>query len=402
MPDPPDLVVRWQNVPDSRSPRVLEEWSIDTDFFTSTDAFSLRYYDSDKSRLQGLELEPVELLLGDAQQLLGRIDTSAMDGQGMLELQGRDYIADLVECNIDPTYAVKKDEPLADVITGAAYPVGINTVYGDGEEAMRNVRTGIAVGSPSPRTFKTLRMSDMKPNPGQGIYDFLNKICQRHGATIQPHTKRNVVVLTAPHYDQDPAFSIQRTNEPGGTAGNRITRALATRDYSSFPTFGLAVGKGVGKGGSTEDIRSEVPITEYIGSAPSGSEMRTIVNERAVAGRILPKDGRDPDGQVYRLLYMKDESSRNLEQLERANWRSIGERMKSSLVYEVTVQGHVDRVTGAIWTVDTICQVDDDLCNVHEPLWIQSRRLHQTSSQSEGRTTTLRMIRPYSILLEVA
>jgi len=397
MPNEPELVIRWQNVPDSQAPRVPEEWSIETDFFTSTDGFSISFYDPDHNRLQGLELEPVELLLGSAQQLLGRVDVTVNHGDGVLDIQGRDYIADMVECNVDPTFAINKDEELSSAITGAAKTVGIKAVMSDSDAPVRNVRTGVAVGSPASKTFKTLRLSDYKPKPGQGIYDFLNKICSAHGCTMQPATTRNAVMLTAPHYDQKPAYTIRRSKSQ--SAGNIVQRATATRGYGSFPTFTLFVGKGVVDGGSTGDIRTAVPIADYI---KGRAEIQAIVNERAVAGRILPKDGRNADGQLYRLLYCKDEGAKNQEQIDRRAYRAIGERMKDSLVYDVTVNGHTDPVTGAIWAVDTICQVEDERTGVSEPLWIKKRVLSQSSKQGGGRTTMLQMIRPYSILLEVA
>ena len=398
MADDPELSVRWQNIPDSAAPRGLTEWSIETDYFTSTDSFSLRYYDPEPSRLQGLELEPVELVLGDSQQLLGRVDVSVNHGDGTIELQGRDYIADMVECNVDPTFAINKDELLGDSVKNAAKTVGIKAVVADADLQMRNIRTGVAAGSPSPKTFNALRLSEYKPEPGQGIYDFLNKICSRHGCTMQPGSSRNTIVLGAPNYDQKPSAALFRSRD----ANVSIVSGVATRDYSSFPTFALFVGKGVGKGGSTDDIRASVPIAEYISGGASGSEMRAIVNERSVAGRVLPKDGRDADGQLYRLLYFKDEKAKNQAQIDRATYRAIGERMKESLVYEVTVQGHFDRTTGAIWTVDTVCDVNDELCGVAEPLWIKGRRLRLVAEQQGGRTTSMTMIRPHSILLEVA
>lgn len=395
MPEP-ELVVRWQNVPEDKRPRIPEEWSIETDFFSSTDGFSLSYYDSDPSRLQGLELEPIELLLGDAQQLLGRVDSTVNHGDGTIEINGRDYFADMVECNVDPTFAINKDEALAEAIKGAAAPVGIKAVVSDPDIQLRNVRTGVAVGSPASKTFTTLRLSDYKPEPGQGIYDFLNKICTAHGCTMQPATTRNAVVLTAPNYDQSPAYSIRRSTSQ--SSGNIVKKARATRDYGSFPTFALFVGKGVGKGGSTDDIRTQLQIDEYIRNG--GAEMRAIVNERSVVGRVLPKKGRDADGQLYRLLYFKDEKAKNQEQIDRRTWRAVGERMKDSLIYEVTVKGHTDPVSGAIWSVDTICNVDDEKTGVSEPLWVKRRLLR--GSSKEGATTTLQLIRPHSILLEVA
>lgn len=391
-----ELVVNWQNVSPTEAPRGVVSWSIESDYFKSTDGWSVTFFEREPARMQGLEMEPVELLLGDAQQMLGRCDITTNSGDGMLMVTGRDYLADLVECNIDPTYAVKKDETLAQTVTGAAAPCGISVVYSDSESVMRNVRTGAAVGTPSRKTFNELRLTDYKPNPGQGIYDFLNRICARHGCTMQPGTARNSIVLGAPYYDQTAAYAISRSRDQRAAPGNVIERATATRDYSSFPTYTHFAGKSVGTSGSATDTAGKVPIADYL--VVGATELSDVVSERAVAGKVLPKDGRDADGQLYRLLYHRDEKAKNQEQLERAAWRAIGERMKDTLVYEATLKGHRDPATGLFWAVDTICQVDDELTGVHEPLWIVSRRF---SYDDAGERTALRMFRPYSILLEV-
>lgn len=395
-----ELVINWQNVAPSSAPRGVVAWSIDSDYFVATDGWTVTFLDREPARLQGLELEPVEFLLGGTQQMLGRVDSTRNSGDGRLEVSGRDYLADISECNIDPTFAVKKNEALGFTISGAAAPCGIRAVVSDSDAAMRNVRTGASVGAPSKKTFSDLRLSDFKPSPGQSIYDFLNRICARHGCTMQPGSQRNTIVLSAPHYDQPAAYSISRSRNTAASASNVVVRATATRDYSSFPTYTHFVGKSVGTSGSATNVAGKVPIADYLAATDTRTEMQAIVNERAIAGRVLPKDGQETNGQLYRLLYHRDEAAKNKEQLERAAWRAIGERMKETLVYEVTMKGHRDPASGRFWAVDTICQVDDEMAGVHEPLWILSRRFSYDGS-ADGERTSLRMIRPYSIVLEV-
>lgn len=65
-----------------------------------------------------------------------------------------------------------------------------------------------------------------------------------------------------------------------------------------------------------------------------------------------------------------------------------------TLAYRVTLRGHTDPETGAIWTVDTMVNVQDEICGVNEPLWIAKRTLR--FSPTEGSTTQLECWRPGS------
>ncbi len=56
-----------------------------------------------------------------------------------------------------------------------------------------------------------------------------------------------------------------------------------------------------------------------------------------------------------------------------------------------TVSGHVDPISGGVWSVGAMAQVNDSVARVHEALWISRRTLRYTS---EGAMTDLEMIRP--------
>jgi prophage tail gpP-like protein len=394
-----ELVVSWDRLGADAAefaPRVLQSWSVDSDFFVSTDGFELTFYDDDRTRLLDLELEPVTLLLGEASILIGRTEVSTFDSlSSQVTIRGRDYISDLVECAIDPSFTIKKDERLDAVIRRAASPVGISFVLDDGDASLRNARTGTSVNAGAPKTFTALRMSDLKPQPGQGIYDFLNRLCARHGTTIQPAVVRDSITLQAPNYDQDAVGSISRASSSAAANRNIITGASATRDYTSFPTYTLFTGKQSLSGGGTEDRKSFATVADYVTAAGIPS-LQVALAGKTADGRIMPGSTGDKS-LLYRLLYFRDEAARNQEQLDRSASRAIGERLKQTLVYEVTVNGHRDPDTGVYWAPDTIVYVNDDVCGVTEKMWVASRTF--SYSAGEGATTKMRMFRPGAITL---
>lgn len=72
--------------------------------------------------------------------------------------------------------------------------------------------------------------------------------------------------------------------------------------------------------------------------------------------------------------------------------------MKDTLLYDVTMRGHVDPESGAVWSVNTMVEVDDSVADVHERLWILQRKL--SYSKEEGAITTMTCIRPESFVID--
>lgn len=399
MPEQPDptLVVNLELLGEQL--RGIKSYELDSSYLTSTDGWSVEVYQepSESERLGRLELQPVEILVNGAQQVLGRVERTRVGGDGSaMALEGRDYISDLVECNVDPTLKIKEQMTLAEAIKLAAGPVGITTVTSTGAAGVRNVRTGKAAGGGAGKAFDALKLDELKPQPGQGIYDFVNRLAARHGATIQPSTKRSELLLDEPDYKQSPLYRLRR-GRGDSSAYNNIIAAEATRDFTTFPTCALFSGKQARSGVAGSPMSTQYDFLTL--SQAFSSELG------AVAERVYP--GRGPDarrkpgasaplgtGMLYRLLYLKDDASRNPEQLERAARRAIAERLKDTLSYRVTVRGHADPDSGAIWAVNTMVQVDDAITGVSEPLWIERRALRY--APGAGATTELACWRPES------
>lgn len=381
--------------------RGVTSYELDSAYMTSTDGWSVEAWldESEAKQIGRLELQPVELTIGGAQQVLGRVEVTQVGGNGsIVTLQGRDYLSDMVECNVDPTLKIKEQMTVAEAVRLAASPVGITTVAsGAAAVGMRNTRTGKpGSGGSAGKDFAALKLDELKPQPGQGIFDFCNRIAARHGATIQPASKRDTVLLDAPDYTQTPRYRIRRGRDDAARFNNVIS-ATARRDFSTFPTVALFSGqqaRGAASGAAMATRYDFLTLARAF-STELGAIAERVYQGSGEAARRKPGDTTALGaGKLYRLLYLKDDQSRNPEQLERAAKRAIAERLKDTLAYSVTLRGHVDPESGGLWAVNTVVDVHDEIADVTEPLWIERRSFRY--SADSGATTELECWRPES------
>jgi prophage tail gpP-like protein len=364
----------------------VKQYRLESSYTTSTDGFSFTLYQHDAPGwFWNLELQPVELLIHGHSQVLGRIDSTEVGGDGSaMQFQGRDFVSDLVECHADPTLKLKKEQTLVEAIRYAAGPVGITAVVAEDEVGLRNIRTGIAIGGGAPpHAFKEAKLKDYKSNPGEGLYAFCNRLAARHGVTIQPGVQRDQLVLSTPNYIQAPCCKLTRHIKPATAATNTVMQGTARRDFSSWPTYVLVTGKQSPGGDQSKPTHAKKDTLEY-------ASLLDIPEFDALlwGGRIKPADGPKGDTlSLYRLHYQRDTDSKTQAQVEKVADRIHADRLKDSLRYECTVRGHQDRETGATYAVDTIAEVNDEVCGVNERMWIESRTFEY--SKGQGATTRL-------------
>ena len=102
------------------------------------------------------------------------------------------------------------------------------------------------------------------------------------------------------------------------------------------------------------------------------------------------------DQPIYKPLFFRDKTAKNQEQIEAAVARALAEKLRETLVYTGAVRGHVDPTSGAVWTVDTLCHVRDEIEDVDEVMWISERTL---TNDGSGPVTELTLVRPESFVL---
>lgn len=406
----------------------IEEYSIDSAYMTSTDAFSFKMYDPSSKYNRSLDLSRVIISIDGTTILRGRIDVTEIGGDtgSSITCQGRDYISDMVECNLDPAVALSEQMTLEQAIKIAAGPVGISEVSFDAAR-WRNARVGAQVETTAgTRSFQNAPLKDYKANPGEGIYEFLNRLCVRFGCTMQPTTEYNTILLDAPDYTQESSYYVRRTLENPNSATNDILSASVRRDYSKFPTVVLVSGKTGGASEARTTIAAKSPaatnlekfeiallrviqanlppkVSAVSGEATSVPGIQKILEALLPPGmsyyteRIAPRSGFVPKFSMYRLMYLRDNLAKDAKQVQNIAARKAAERFKDSLQYSITLQGHRDRVTNRMYAVNTIIGVYDELCDIEERLWIE--KCTYTYSPAEGAKTHLVCWRPGSFAI---
>ena len=375
-----------------RSGRTLKNvtsWEIDSHFLVSTDAFRFTIYSDKSDETDDLEMQPVELFVNGASQLIGRIDASEIGSEGSAVIyEGRDYIADYVEDNVDMKLTFKEGVTLKDVALAVLRPHGVTEVASSSDIPMRQVRTGRKINGPPNPDYGDFKIEDLKPDAGVGSYDFLNRLVARFHATIQPTNSRQKILITGPNYSQPPLYKLTRTKSSPGAANNIVT-ATRRRDFSSVPSFVQFVGT---QSRSGEDGTA---LYRTIDVAATSRALNLAVSRPLTRAQFQGQFKADSEyqyGALYRLLAFKDDQSRTTSQLEAAAFRALYERLKSCFVYQVTVQGHIEPTSGAVWAIDTMCEVHDEVCRVFGTFWIVSRTL-KFDAQS-GATTELTLWMP--------
>jgi prophage tail gpP-like protein len=385
----------------------VTEWEIDSAYLVSTDGFRFRLFEEDQALITNLEFQPVDLIVNGATQLAGRIDQTVRgETAKTIRCEGRDYIAELVECNVDPLVKVAAGDTLETALRNAMSPCGITVIIDASESVALDTRLGMPKQKRRKSTAKRPRKtkplsSDYKAKPGEGIYEFCKRITDRLGTTMQPDVDRSTVILSEPDYTQAPWYAIKRTDDTVGSASNNVISATATRDYSSFPTYALFTGNSPQTGDSAGNrLDSEFNLVDYVETVVQGRsllpQMQTVV-DLAEIGRRLPNGKSRNTNKIYRLLYYRDQDAKDPEQIDNAIVKAVAELLKDSLSYTVTVRGHVEPESGAIWTVNTMCEVNDSTAGINENLWIARRTLKYSPNQ--GATTDLEMWRPGAFVI---
>lgn len=376
-------------------------YRINSNYTTPTDEWEFIVYSEDDPgalRDRWRPWQPVKLYVSGCCQVIGRIDRIMGVGTGSsaLKVSGRDYLADLVDATMDPTYQVGKEMTIGEMILEVFKPWGITSVLSDGG-LTRNIRTGRQPYQPEPVDLEQLRLEDLRAEENQGVFEFANKIVARHGFTIQPGGTRDSVLIVRPQYRQPALYPLSR---PGNLA-----EGVADRNYANVPTVTLGRGRAGGNKHQVGGSRSVFPTfsegaPSRIGTTTEVLAITTADNNLAVTRELRydPKSGDNTlygyTPPVYKPLFFRDKDSRNDAQVERAVRRMVAEKLRETLQYNATVRGHTETSGGAVWSLDTIARVNDNVERVNEDLWVWDRTLYNDGTS--GPMTDMILVRPES------
>lgn len=381
-------------------------YRINTQYTTPTDGWEFVVYSEDDPkglRRRWRPLQPVKLSIAGRQQVLGRIDRIQGTGESgaMLKVEGRDYLADIVDSTVDPQFQIKKGQDIGSFLLELLKPWGITTVFGN-FNLTRNALTGRKPFTKNPaKKYSSAHLEDTKASENQGVFDFANRVVGRQSFTLLPAGTRDAICVDSPNYEQAPLYSVSRP-------GNILT-ASADRNYTDVPTVTIARGRtgGSDAGKQSQGARREYPTFSRTGPSKISDTLEVqhiITSDDGIV--VVREDFFDPkakqntvfgfDFPVYKPLFYRDRDSRNDEQLDYSVRLVIAEKLRQTLTYTCTVRGHVDPVSGAAWAVDTIATVHDEIEDVDEALWISERTF--SNDGSSGPLTELVMLRPGSYI----
>jgi hypothetical protein len=385
--------------------RGIEEYRINSSWLTPTDGWSFTISkDEDPGSLRDTfrNWQLLQLAINGQIQILGKIDVNEGTGESgsSLEVSGRDYLADAVDGTVDPAIQIKKEMNLEQAMLEIFRPFGITQVEGD-YGLTRNILTGISALKGKPKkNFKKAHPDEFRPGENEGVFQFAEKLVARHGFSIQPANNRNTIGIFEPHDLQDPQYRLSR---PGNIISSR-----ARRDWTDVPTVTIARGRGGDPNTEVKGTRHEFPTfgIDTVNPIAKIPAIRNCIFPESGVGSLIREQRfdlkkRDPtlyafSPPVYKPLFYQDKDSKNQEQLEYGARRMVADRLRKTLDYTCTVRGHVEPASGALWAINTVAQVWDDVERIDERLWLYERTF---LNSGKGPMTELKFMRPDSYVL---
>lgn len=385
-----------------RTDKILK-YSITSNYLTPTDAFEFTVFDEKDPRGLRRRFYPerrVRLFIDGAQQLTGRIDSTEGNDDGSLTVHGRDYRSEIIDGGADPSMTFKENQDLGDALLMLFRPFGIRTLYGN-FNLSRNLLTGQQPFKGIPvRDFKTATLKEFKVEANKGAYEVANEIVSRHGFTIQQMGTRSWLGIVEPQFNQPVLYQLSR---PGNLLSGR-----AKRDYGDVPTVTIATGRAVGSepGKQADPMFGQFPTFGELSPLQFGNNEEILrITSTDYGGDELQTKRVDwkktvseaEDFVLYKPLFFEDKKSRTPQQLERLIRKELSRRAKETLTYTCSVRGHRNPESGAIYTIDTVAEVTDEVEDLtHQQLWVLERRLY---NEGQGPRTDMKLIRQGSITL---
>jgi len=328
-------------------------YEVESDITVEADAFSLAVDGFDAATRDLVTPGATfKLYLDGNLQHTGVVDTvSLVDGRGgrALEIAGRDLGGHLVTASAPPTYFGGRT--LGSVAEELCEPWGISVVANDGTARLR------AAAKPKAKrkeASQDQQAQDVTPQPGDTVWGFLLRHCQRAGLWLWM-SPDGQLVIGRPCYTQDPLYSIVRydAGDDLATGNNRLDGTLR-RDWSG--RFSSVKGIGEGASGSSRLSHTETDA------------------EVTAAG-------------LHRPMRYQDSDARSAAQLQQSVRTTLAQQQWDSWEVTYDVPGHSQ--DGAYWQPDTLVAVADDVLGILDTLYVAGRTFRRT--REEGCRTSLRL-----------
>jgi len=262
----------------------------------------------------------------------------------------------------------------------------------------------VVLEKPKGGSLSSAQQHQTKPYPHEGAYEFLSRIAKREGLHIWAKADGTGVVIGKPFFSQQPIYRLIRRRGPGRGSENNIISGSVKHARTEQPSVIIAGGRGGGGDFPRATIRCAM-VNELVGLGLDGEPVpgvKEVLKRFPKAYQITEadfEDGSAPSARNpyprARPMFIMDQESNNLKQLINFTKREMASRQMQALQCVYVVAGHTQ--DGRSWAVDTTVEVDDDVANLHETMWVKSIEYHK--SRSGGTTTTLTLIRPNTLRL---
>lgn len=300
------------------------------------------------------------------------IDLEASRDGTRVVVTGRDILAAVVDGNVDPRMAVTKEMSLRDLAEKIFMDeFGLGGLIFEEFDEGRNASVGKAIKAPrssgkKPRRALKDPLKSVRPHDNEGAFQYFTRIAHRNGYHAFAMPDGSGVVVSYPNYEQPPVYTLTRKRSvglAGAGAGNNLERGRVKYDTTGVPSHIFVRGKGSQPGEKAK----------YVGGATSDFQRR------------------------FKPFYVCDDENSTKEGCERYARYLLGKAERNFATYEVTLRGCADPSTGAVYTVDTMASVSDELCGVQGPMWIESRTLRKSRG---GTSTQMKLIPPHTLVLD--
>jgi prophage tail gpP-like protein len=310
-----------------------------------------------------------EVRIDDVLQMSGRLDAvngSVSQSGSILNVSGRDILAKLHDATADKDYGFAEGTYL-EVVQKVLKIVNIDAPLIFSNDANR-----AAVSKKKQKVLKTVTTTGkgktgfdsaaMHIKSGESWYPWLSQILNHSGIILRA-TARGELSLTAPNPDQQPTYTF--TVAPAQDRGRKfVTAASRKNDTTTRASKVIVRCKGGGKQSGSKDV-----------------EGVAIDDEMVAYG-------------IERVRTIKDFKGSSVDAAERFAKRKIAEMRRTGFFFNYELVGHSwqsdDRRDSAIFTPDTIAQVNDHEHGYFGALWIESVDM----ARGPATTTQITCMRP--------
>lgn len=304
-------------------------------------------------------------------QLCGVIEerkpSHSRDG-AVLVISGRDATALALECDADPR-SVLTNSTLTDSLEALFRPIGVPVRFLSGANASSAARGQSALRSLS-QTRRRHQVRHHRSRAGEKIWQAAEAIARRYGYMLWagPSQDGFTVICDVPDYESSSVFTLKHAQQNGfTTSDSNVLSAELSEVVRGVPTEVVAFARAP-RGNSSSaryaarQTNSELPRYSTVTSSLP-SVLRVIQPRRAGSSTSSQQEAVREQNRAMR------------------DWRS----------YTCTVAGHSQEVAGkqAIYAVNTMCDVRDDILGLDEPMLLLSATFEGT--RTGGQTTKLKL-----------